>query len=267
MCYNVFTFTDGALRVIVLLFFVSLGFDALSLAIMFSLYEVAGVVTNLMGGVVGSKHGMRYLLFWAIALQTVSIALLALVETIFPDYSNPATRNTIAITAYVVVAQGLSGVAKDLMKIQGKSIPKLCTKGDDNDRLFHVIATLTGMKNSLKGVGYLLGSVLVWGAGYVGALCIQGGLIVSCLPFAVIYMENNLGMSPEEQKCIDQKIFKKDANVNVLSAARFFLFGAREVWFEIAAPVFFRIVLGWVPYGGLSSLLWPRGVRVVVIMR
>lgn len=247
MSYNILTFTDGAIRMITLFFFIDLGFNAITLAIMFSLYEVAGVFTNLFGGVLGSRNGMRWLLVGSIVMQCLCVIMLCFIGVIFPDYNNKVTRNTTAITVYVVFAQGASGVSKDLMKIQGKSVPKLCLKSGDDDKLFKIIATLTGMKNTLKGLGYAIGSLLVWGIGFVGSLCIQGVFIFSCLPFALYFMENDLGLN-KTFKWIDSAIFRKGKNVNVLSAARFFLFGSRDVWFEIALPFFLREVIQWVPY-------------------
>ena len=247
MAYNVLTLTDGAIRIVVLLYFVQFGFSALALALMFSLYELAGVVFNLAGGMLGATFGMRWLLLSSIALQVAGVVMLAPLQQIFPD----PTSDVASVTAYVIVAQGLSGASKDLMKIQGKSVPKLCTKPGDDDRLFRVIAVLTGMKNTLKGFGYLLGALLLWGAGWVVALCVQAGLLVLVLPFAVLYMERDLGLAPKERANgakVTCAVFRKGWNVNVLSLARIFLFGARDVWFEVPLPYFFRKVIGWAPY-------------------
>lgn len=47
--YLLFTITDGAIRMIVLLHAYNKSFSALEVAIMFTLYELAGVFTNLVG--------------------------------------------------------------------------------------------------------------------------------------------------------------------------------------------------------------------------
>jgi len=248
MAYNVLTLTDGAIRIVVLLYFVQFGYSALLLALMFSLYELAGVVVNLVGGMLGAVFGMRWLLLSSIVCQVGGVIMLAPLQHVFPD---AATTEVAQVTVYVLLAQGLSGVSKDLMKIQGKSVPKLCTKAGDDDVLFRVVAVLTGMKNTLKGLGYLLGALLLWGAGWIVALSVQAGLLLLIVPFAVLYMESDLGLLPKERKKTSVatcQVFKKGWNVNVLSLARVFLFGARDVWFEVPLPYFFRRVLGWTPY-------------------
>jgi MFS family permease len=247
VAYNALTLTDGAIRIIVLLFLVQLNFSAISLAIMFSLYELMGLVTNLYGGVLGSRYGMRWLLLSSIALQIAGIVLLAPLQVVFVNIANVNTRDVMAITIYVVFAQGLSGISKDLMKIQGKSVPKLCTEPDNQDRLFRVVSILTGMKNSMKGFGYFFGALLIWGVGWVASLCIQAAILLVFVPLALKYMENDLGVS-KEAEYVTLAVFKKGWNVNALSLARFFLFAARDIWFEIPMPFFLRKVLMWQPF-------------------
>ncbi|KAH9255841.1 hypothetical protein BASA81_006242 [Batrachochytrium salamandrivorans] len=256
MAYNIITLTDGALRAIVLLFLVQLQFSAITLAVMFSLYEVMGVFMNFFGGIVGATYGMRFLVFASAFGQFFCVVLLAPLQVVFPDLENADGRNTTLITFYVIVGQMLSGVSKDLMKIQGKSMPKLVTKVGDEDRLFKLISFITGMKNSIKGFGYLFGSLLLFYVGWVGALCIQGGLLLPIFFMAGKWMERDLGISEKtRRRGIRWDAFRKGWNVNVLSGARFFLFGSRDVWFEIAAPYFMRAVLMWAPFavGGFMA--------------
>jgi len=248
IAYNALTLTDGAIRIIVLLFLVQLNFSAISLGIMFSLYEVMGMVTNLYGGVLGSRFGMRFLLLSSIALQIAGVIMLAPLQNVFENIANVDTRNVLDITIYIVIAQGLSGVSKDLMKIQGKSVPKLCTEPDNQDRLFRVVSILTGMKNSMKGFGYFFGALLVWGVGWAASLSIQAAILLVFVPLALVYMENDLGISKEADESVSLKVFKKGWNVNFLSFARFFLFASRDIWFEIPMPYFFRKVLLWEPF-------------------
>jgi len=256
--YNVITLTDGALRSIVLLFLVQLQFSAISLSIMFALYELMGVFMNLVGGIWGSTYGMRFLVLLSVCGQIACTVLLMFLDMVFPDLDNPETRNIPAITAYVVVAQMFSGISKDLMKIQGKSVPKLVTKSDDEGALFKIVSILTGMKNSVKGFGYLFGSLLLGGAGWLVALGVQLGLLALIVPVALRWMERDLGVSQKAKQKAASKLagaFKKGWNVNVLSLARFFLFGSRDLWFEVAAPYFFRAVLMWAPFavGGFMA--------------
>jgi len=246
--YNCLTLTDGASRMIVLLHASDLGFDAVEIAIMFVLYEVAGVVTNLVGGVYGARRGMRWLLLSGIALQILGLALLCFVEPIFGNLAIASSSMRWKATVFITVVQALLGVAKDLMKIQGKATPKLVTKSGDDERLFKLVAWLTGAKNSTKGVGHFVGSALVGVAGYIPALSVCIAVLVIPIPFAILYMDADLGKGfGGRVKGLKGLIavFKKGFNVNVLSAARFFLFSARDVWFEVPAPLFLKGPLGW----------------------
>jgi len=231
---------------------------------MFSLYEAMGIVMNFYGGVIGATYGMRALVLLSATGQALGITLLIPLQQVFPNIFNPATRNTVVITVYIVVSHMISGVSKDLMKIQGKSVPKLVTKDNDDNGLFKIISILTGMKNSTKGVGYLFGSLLLYYVGWIGGLCIQLGLVFVIYPICLKWMENDLGISRKNQEKakVTCAAFRKGYNVNMLSLARFFLFGSRDVWFELAVPYFFplRVVLDtnccWRIHGCLYYHLW-----------
>ncbi|KAG5182558.1 putative membrane transporter [Tribonema minus] len=254
--YVGFTLTDGALRLVVLLYADSLGFDAIQIAIMFSLYEAAGVVTNLFGGVAGSKYGLFCTLLSSLLLQMLCLA-----------------------TIYVTVFECFSGVAKDLMKISGKSTPKLVTKEGAEGRLFRLVAWITGMKNATKGAGSLLGAALVGSIGFVNSLLVLIVILVPFVPLSIMYMDRRLGQQPVK-KINWHSVFHKGRDVNVLSAARFWLFGSRDVWFEIALPLFLANGFGWsdayvglflgayvVVYGNLqafSTSLYKKGADGVL---
>eukprot|EP00752_Nemacystus_decipiens_P003165 g2929.t1 len=246
MSYNGYTITDGALRLIVLLYAADLGFNAIEIAFMFSAYEVAGVFTNLFGGVAGSKYGLRCTLLTSLALQIICLAALTHTEPVLGDLTEATSGSTryIEATIYITAWQSLAGVAKDLMKLTGKATPKLVTKEGAEGRLFQLVAWLTGMKNALKGFGSFLGALLVAQIGYVYGLWVLVGICAIFLPVGVFGMDRDLGISVGRN--IDwNRLFRKGHNVNVLSAARFFLFGSRDVWFEIGLPIFLRVELGW----------------------
>src|SRR5512140_3209588 len=86
--YWAFTLTDGALRMLVLLHFHELGYSAVELAFLFLFYELFGVVTNLLGGFLASRLGLKAPLFGGLALQVVALCMLALVS---PGWSEAAS--------------------------------------------------------------------------------------------------------------------------------------------------------------------------------
>eukprot|EP01133_Synstelium_polycarpum_P007674 gene7674-8979_t len=231
--YLLFTLTDGALRLVILFSAFSNGFKPLEIALMFVLYEGLSIITNIVAGMIGSRVGLRVTLFLGLLFQLISIGIL--MGTQF-DWSH------VGLIIYIAVAQAISGVAKDFVKVSGKSITKLVTDEDAQSRLFKLVAFLTGAKNALKGVGYFLGSVLINYIDFRYALAVLAGLIFLVVPPAIA-LDPSLGKT--NKKISLKEALNKGRNVNLLSGARLFLFGSRDLWFEIALPIFLRTYFGW----------------------
>ena len=231
-----FTLTDGALRMLVLLHFAQLGYSPVRLAMLFLFYEFFGIVTNLFGGWLASRLGLRVTLLAGLALQVVALGMLALL--------NPAWSAGLAV-GYVMAAQALSGIAKDLTKMSSKSAIKVLVPAGEAGRgaLFRWVAILTGSKNALKGGGFFLGGFLLSVAGFAGALSVMAGALLVVLVAAWAGLPAAMGKA--KQKVGWGDLFAKSRAVNVLSAARFFLFGARDIWFVVGVPVFLSASLGW----------------------
>ena len=247
--YWAFTLTDGALRMLVILYFHQLGYSPLEVASLFLLYELCGVITNLVGGWLAAHMGLNTTMHFGLALQILALAML-LVE--------PSQLSVI----YVMVAQAVSGMAKDLNKMSAKSSIKLLVPNDAQGKLYQWISLLTGSKNTLKGVGFFLGSMLLATVGFRGAIVGMVGCLVLVLLLSFLLMKKDLGKTSFKPKFTD--IFSKSAAVNRLSAARFFLFASRDVWFVIALPVFLQDQLGW-NYTEVGTLLavWVIGYGIV----
>ena len=229
--YLLFTVTDGALRMIVLLHAYNKSFSALQVSVTFTLYELAGVVTNLAAGLLGSKWGIKYTLLGGLALQLVAIGLLF-------GWQDDWTQ--VQAIIYVTVAQMFAGVAKDLTKLGGKTVTKLVTPDEQSTKLFKLVSLLTGWKNSLKGVGYFLGSALLQLGGYYCALGVMMALIVLAVPWAAWGLHKDLGTAKKKDATLAE-IFKwENTNLTVLSLARLFLFASRDFWFEVPLPFFLR---------------------------
>ena len=224
-----FTLTDGALRMLVLLHFAQQGYSAVRLAMLFLFYEFFGIVTNLFGGWLASRVGLRVTLLAGLGLQVVALGMLAVL--------NPAWTAGLAL-GYVMAAQALSGIAKDLTKMSSKSAIKVLVPGGEAARgtLFRWVAILTGSKNALKGVGFFLGGLLLSIAGFAGALGMMAAGLAVTLMAAWVVLPAAIGKA--KQKAGWRELFAKSRPVNVLSSARFFLFGARDIWFVVGVPVF-----------------------------
>src|SRR4030095_1033635 len=174
--YWAFTLTDGALRMLVLLHFNQLGYTPVQLAFLFLLYEFFGIVTNLVGGWIASRTGLRFTLVVGLSLQVMALGLLALLNQ---------SWSTVASVAYVMVCQALSGIAKDLTKMSAKSAVKVLVPRGDESGLFKWVAVLTGSKNALKGGGFFVGGLLLSTFGFKGALAAMGAGVALVLVFVL----------------------------------------------------------------------------------
>jgi predicted MFS family arabinose efflux permease len=237
--YWAFTLTDGALRMMVVLFFHNLGFSPLQVAMLFVLYELFGVITNLLGGWVATHIGLNMTMHAGIALQILALLML--------------TADSAWLTVfYVMVAQALSGIAKDLNKMSAKSSIKMLVSDEIKGSLYIWIARLTGSKNALKGVGFFLGGVLLAAFGFRTALVLMAVMLALVLSASYLLLDKQLGVAEFKPKF--REIFAKSPAINRLSAARFFLFSARDVWFVVALPVFLQTQLQW-DYVAVGTLL------------
>ncbi|WP_273282314.1 organoarsenical effux MFS transporter ArsJ [Pseudooceanicola atlanticus] len=229
--YWAFMLTDGALRMLVLLHFHTLGFSPVQLAYLFVLYEIAGMVTNLAAGWIAARFGLTSTLYAGLGIQVV--ALLALTQ-LDPGWAIWAS------VAFVMCVQGASGVAKDLAKMSSKSAVKLLAPSEGGG-LFRWVAVLTGSKNAVKGVGFLLGAALLATLGFTWAVLAMAIVLAAILVAVAVLMPAGLPRGRKGAKF--SEVFSKSANVNWLSAARVFLFGARDVWFVVGIPIYFYAVL------------------------
>ena len=247
--YWAFTLTDGALRMLVVLHFHSLGYSPLEIAFLFLFYEFFGVVTNLVGGWLGARIGLNRTMNAGLAIQIGALAMLLV----------PSSWLTVV---WVMVAQALSGIAKDLNKMSAKSSIKLLVNDDNQQGLYKWVAILTGSKNALKGLGFFLGGALLAVLGFRYAiLSMVLGLSLVWL-FSIFSLQNDLGRAKNKPKFT--QIFSKTPAINILAAARMLLFGARDVWFVVALPVYLIASMNWSSsfVGGFLAL-WVIGYGIV----
>lgn len=247
-----FTLTDGALRMLVLLHFHGQGYSPVGLAFLFLLYEFCGVLTNLLGGWIGSRVGLKFTLYAGLSLQVVALLMLSWVN---PDWT------MVLSCSYVMASQALSGIAKDLTKMSSKSAVKLLVQKDEG-ALFKWVAILTGSKNALKGVGFLLGGLLLTWAGFVYSLWLMAGALGLVLIAALVFLKQDMGKSKKKVKF--SQLFSKSREINWLSAARLFLFASRDAWFVVALPVFLKSTLGW-SFNQVGSFMaaWVIGYGII----
>lgn len=251
--YWAFTLTDGAIRMMVVLFFHQLGYSPLAIASLFLFYEFFGIVTNLVGGWLGSKFGLNKTMHIGMIIQVIALMML----TVPTEYLS---------VAYVMLAQALSGVAKDLNKMSAKAsvklfVPSTSQSGQTNP-LFKWVAALTGSKNTLKGIGFFLGGLLLNSYGFQGALYVLAGSLFSVFMLTWALLPNDLGRTKNKVKF--KQLFSHSPAINWLSAARFFLFGSRDVWFVVALPIYLSTSLAWsYEQTGAFFAFWIIGYGIV----
>jgi len=229
--YWAFMLSDGALRMLVLLHFHVLGFSPVQLAYLFLLYELAGIVTNYSAGWIAARYGLTRTLYAGLGLQVAALLALALLD--------PGWAIGLSV-AYVMAVQGASGVAKDLAKMSSKSAVKLLAPAE-GDGLFRWVAALTGSKNAVKGIGFLLGAGLLATVGFVPAVLIMAAVLAVILVAVLVGMPEGL---PAGRKGVKfTQVWSREPDINRLAFARVFLFGARDVWFVVGIPIYFYAVL------------------------
>lgn len=246
-----FTLTDGALRMLVLLHFHRLGFSPFTLAMLFLLYEAAGIVANLVGGWLATRFGIARMLAVGLATQVAGFLLLSVVQ---------AGWGAALSLAWVVVAQGVCGIAKDLTKTASKAAIRI-TAGEGNGRLFRWVAVFTGSKNAMKGAGFFLGGLLLEVLGFRAALWAMAAALLVVLGGVVLALPPMMGRAKASRSA--RELFAKSRAINLLAAARVFLFGARDIWFVVGLPVFLY-ASGWsfAMVGGFLAL-WTIGYGAV----
>jgi len=247
--YWAFTLTDGALRMLVVLYFHQLGYAPLAIASLFLFYELFGVITNLLGGWLGARLGLNRTMNLGLLLQVLALGMLTL-----PDawLSIP----------WVMLAQALSGIAKDLNKMSAKSAIKTLVPAGAQGSLYRWVALLTGSKNAMKGIGFFLGGALLAWLGFQGAMLAMGLMLLGIGLTSLVTLKAELGKAKTKPKF--RELLSKSRAVNVLSAARLLLFGARDVWFVVALPVFLSRQFGWdVAWVGGFMALWVMGYGLV----
>jgi predicted MFS family arabinose efflux permease len=250
--YWAFTITDGAIRMLVVLYFHLLGYSPFEVALLFLFYEFFGVVTNLVGGWLGARIGLNLTMHIGMAMQVLALTMLTV-----PD--------AWLSVAYVMFAQALSGIAKDLNKMSAKASVKTLLPQDDDatDRqLFKWIARLTGSKNALKGVGFFTGAALLQLVGFRMSLGLLALMLLSVLVITAIKLPSGLGKMKSKPKFT--QVFSSSSRINWLSAARFFLFGSRDIWFVVALPVFLYETMNWsFMQVGSYLALWVIGYGIL----
>jgi MFS family permease len=244
------TIADGASRMLVLFYFYEHGYSPFKVAMLFLFYEVFGIITNLVGGFLAARFGLRSTLLGGLSTQLVALGMLAVVPTSW------------LVVPYVMAAQALSGIAKDLTKMSSKSAVKLVVPDDAPGTLYKWVAILTGSKNALKGVGFFLGALLLSLIGFHAALGVIAGLVAIALVVVLTMMHGDLGRPNAKAKF--RHMFSNNRAVNVLAGARIFLFASRDVWFVVGLPVFFRTEHGWSFWqaGGFLAV-WTIGYGIV----
>lgn len=246
-CYQAFTLSDGALRMLVLLHLQAQGQTPLALALLLLPYEAAGVVTNLVGGWLAGRFGQKPLLLSGLLLQALACALLG------------ADVSWLTVP-YVMATQVLSGVAKDLAKTAAKSYVRVLAPAAADAALFRGVAWMTGSKNAMKGLGFFVGGALLATAGFRATNLALAALLCAMSVASAVLLPPTPARPPKGFAAV----LSHTAAVRWLAVARLFLFGSRDAWFAVALPLFLAAAWGWGPAAvGAFLSVWVIGYGIV----
>jgi predicted MFS family arabinose efflux permease len=195
--YMSFTLTDGAIRMLVLLHFYQLGYTPFTLAFLFLLYETAGIFANLGGGWLALRFGIPRMLAIGLSLQIFGLLMLSALQ---PGWSAAAS------VAWVVAAQGVAGVAKDLTKTASKSAIK-ATSQQGAGQLFKWVAWFTGSKNAMKGLGFFVGGALLQFTGFRAALWLMAAMLAVVLTGVTLSLPRTLGKAKASKNFRELPVF------------------------------------------------------------
>jgi len=245
--------TDGALRMLILLYFHGLGYSAVTLAFLFLFYEFFGIITNLFGGWLAQRYGLKSTLIAGLILQPIALIALSFIDKSWAP--------SIAIP-FVMIVQAISGIAKDLTKMSSKTAVKYLVPEDQSGKLFKLVAILTGSKNAIKGLGFFVGGFLLSALGYSGALYSLASIVLLALFGSLIFLKGDIGQAKSKDKL--HSVLDQKREIRILSIARLFLFGARDIWFVVAVPVYLSATLGWSSsFVGTFMAVWVIGYGFV----
>ncbi len=244
------TIADGAIRLLVLFYFYERGYTPFQLATVFAFYEIFGIVTNLVGGFLAARLGLKTTLVMGLGVQIAALLMLG------------AAPGEWLVVPYVMAAQALSGIAKDLTKMSSKSAVKLVVADDVPGALYRWVAILTGSKNALKGVGFFVGGLLLTVTSFQTAMLLLAAMVFAALVSTIPFMHGGLGRADRGAKF--KQMFSNSRAINLLAAARIFLFASRDVWFVVGLPVYLRTVLDWSFWEvGTFMAIWVIGYGIV----
>ncbi len=244
------TVADGAVRILVLFYFYELGYTPFELATVFAFYEVFGILTNLFGGFIAARTGLITTLVAGLLAQVTALLVLGLVPQAW------------LVVPVVMGAQALSAIAKDLTKMSSKSAVKLVVSDGSQGTLYRWVSVLTGSKNALKGVGFFVGGLLLSVTSFQTAMLLLAAMVFLAMVSTVPFLHGGLGRPDAKAKF--RHMFSNNRAVNILAAARIFLFASRDVWFVVGLPVFLRTVLGWSFWEvGTFMAVWVIGYGAV----
>ncbi|MBB6481182.1 organoarsenical effux MFS transporter ArsJ [Spirochaeta isovalerica] len=251
--YWAFMLTDGALRMLVLLYFNQLGYSPVTLAFLFLFYEIFGIITNLMGGWLAQAKGLKYTLILGLMIQPLALITLSFMQSSWPP---------LFAIPFVMIIQAFSGIGKDLTKMSSKTAVKFLVPADRSSSLFKWVSLLTGSKNTIKGLGFFVGGFLLQTVGFRYGLWILAALIIIVLILSLTSLPQSIGET--KNKMDFKKLFDISDKLKLLSGARVFLFASRDIWFVVALPVYFTAVFGWshVEVGGFMAL-WVIGYGII----
>jgi len=249
LSYWTATICEGASRIIIPLYFKEIGFSATKISLLFLFYEIFGFITNYLSGIIVNKYGYKKAFTFSMIAHTVASV----------GYLLPVGLMT---NMFVLAAiRSFRGVGKELSKTTSSAYTKVLDakkeakegKKGEGSWFIHL---LLGGKDSVKGIGIMIGTSMYLTLGFSGSF-----LVLSALTAIIVFLGIFMLEDYREQKKVTLAGFTEvSQTMATLSVIRAFLYAGRDLWWAVALPIYIVDELG----GTKSSLGTTLAVGLIV---
>ncbi len=222
------TLVDGASRIIVPLHLARIGVSPTGIGLTFVASEFFALLASLLAGLSLSRLGYRFSFLLALFVQ-----LLASVGYVLLDgEADGQPSSVVFVVVLVSLLRAGHSVGKELGRTTSSAFFKVLPPSSDDGNRFD-IQVLLGGKDGVKGVGILVGGLLV------GLLGLTTAFLTLALLSLGVLLALGVGLPDHRDRPVPTRTVWRTADRELvwLAIARALLYGGRDVWLVVAGPL------------------------------